>query len=100
MTKQKIIKLKKIKIFIKKLSKKLAKKAFLTFLGLFALSLIFGSFIFYRYSVMPQSEAVEDVKVELKFKSETYQKILQAWQNNEEQFEKTDDKQYFNFFIR
>jgi len=94
------IKLKQIKIFIKKLPKKLAEKAFLTFLGLFVLSLIFGGFIFYKYSINPQSESVEGRKIGLKFKSEIYQKILQVWQNNEEQFEKTDAKQYPNLFVR
>jgi len=100
MTRQKIIKLKQLKAFIKKLPKKLAEKAFLTFLGLFVLSLIFSGYIFYKYSINPQSELVENGKIGLKFKSETYQKILQVWQNNEEQFEKTDTKQYFNLFIR
>jgi len=114
MTKQKIIKSKKInpapfskekwclvKAFVKKLPKKLAEKAFLTFLGLFVLSLIFGGLIFYKYSINPlKTEPIEDIKIGLKFKSETYQKILQVWQNNEEQFEKIDTKQYFNLFIR
>lgn len=100
MTKQKIIELKQIKAFIKKLPKKLAEKAFLTFLGLFVLSLIFGGYIFYKYSINPQVESIENGKIGLKFKSETYQKILQVWQNNEEEFEKTDIKQYFNLFIR
>jgi ABC-type maltose transport system permease subunit len=113
MTKQKIIKSKKInpalfskekwcwvKAFVKKLPKKLAEKAFLTFLGLFVLSLIFGIFIFYKYSINQKTESIEDGKIELKFKLETYQKILQVWQNNEEQFEKIDSKQYFNLFIR
>ena len=100
MTKQKIIKLKRIKDFVKKLPKRLAEKAFSTFLGLFVLSLIFGSFIFYKYSVDQKTELIEDGKIELKFKSETYQKILQAWKNNEEQFEKIDTKQYYNLFIR
>jgi len=100
MTKQKIIKLKQVEVFIKKLPKKLAEKAFLTFLGLFVLSLIFGSFIFYKYSIVQQTESIEVEKIGLKFKSETYEKVLQAWQNNEEQFKKTDVKQYFNLFIR
>jgi len=100
MTKQKIIKSKQIKVFVKKLPKKLAEKAFLTFLGLFVLSLIFGSFIFYKYSINQKTELIENGKIGLKFKSETYQKILQIWKNNEEQFEKIDSKQYFNLFIR
>ena len=100
MKKPKIIRFKEIKIFLKKLPKKLAKKAFLTFLGLFVLSLIFGGFIFYKYSIIPRSEPVESTKVELEFKSELYQEILEIWQNKEEQFEKTATKQYLNLFVR
>lgn len=100
MIKQKIIKLKQIKAFVKKLPKKLAGKAFSTFLGLFVLSLIFGGFIFYKYSINHKPEPIEDGKIGLKFKSETYQKILQVWQNKEEQFEKIDTKEYFNLFIK
>lgn len=100
MKKLKVVKLKQIKVFIKKLPKKLAEKAFLTFLGLFMLSLIFGGLIFYKYSILPQPEPVEEGEVGLKFKSELYQKILEIWQNKEGRFEKTAAKQYLNLFIR
>lgn len=100
MKKLKVVKLKQIKVFIKKLPKKLAEKAFLTFLGLFVLSLIFGGFIFYRYSILPQPKPVERGEVGLKFKLELYQKILEIWQNKEERFEKTAAKQYLNIFTR
>ncbi|XOB41268.1 MAG: hypothetical protein ACKKMW_00755 [Candidatus Nealsonbacteria bacterium] len=96
----KTIKAKQIKVFIKKLPKKLAEKAFLTFLGLFVLSLIFGILIFYKYSVIPQSESVEGAKVGLKFKSDMYQKILETWQDREERFEETATKQYLDIFAR
>lgn len=96
----KTIKVKQIRAFVRKLPKKLAEKAFLTFLGLFVLSLIFGSFIFYKYSIIPQSESVEGAKVGLKFKLEMYQKILETWQEREERFEKTTVKQYLNLFVR
>jgi len=100
MKKSKTIKLKKIKVFIKKLPKKMAEKAFSTFLGLFLLSLIFSSFIFYNYSIVPKKKILESTKTGLEFKSETYQEILQIWQNKEEQFEQTDTKQYPNLFVR
>lgn len=100
MKKSKTIKFKEIKIFLKKLPKKLAEKAFSTFLGLFLLSLIFSSLIFYSYSIVPKKEILESVKAGLEFKSETYQEILQVWQNREEQFEQTDTKQYPDLFVR
>ncbi len=100
MKKSKTIKFKEIKVFLKKLPKKLAKKAFFTFLGLFLLSLIFSSLVFYNYSVVPKKKILESTKTELKFKSETYQEVLQTWQNREEQFEQTDVKQYPDLFVR
>lgn len=100
MKKSKTIKFKEIKIFLKKLPKKLAEKAFFTFLGLFLLSLIFSSLIFYSYSIVPKKKILESVKTGLEFKSETYQEILQVWQNREEQLEQTDTKQYPDLFVR
>ena len=100
MKKLKAVKSKQIKSFIKKLPKKLAEKAFLTFLGLFVLSLIFGGLIFYKYSIIPQPEPIEEGEAGLRFKSELYQEILEVWQNKEELFEKTIIKQYLNLFIR
>ncbi len=100
MKKPKTIKFKEIKVFLKKLPKKLAKKAFFTFLGLFLLSLIFSSLIFYNYSVVPKKKILESTKTGLEFKSETYQEILQIWQNREKQFEQADTKQYPDLFVR
>lgn len=100
MKKSKTIKFKEIKIFLKKLPKKLAKKAFFTFLGLFLLSLIFSGFVFYSYSIVPKKKILESAKTGLEFKSEIYQEILQIWQNKEEQFEQTDVKQYPDLFVR
>jgi len=100
MKKSKTIKFKEIKVFLKKLPKKLAKKAFFTFLGLFLLSLIFSSLVFYNYSVVPKKKILESTKTGLEFKSETYQEILQIWQNREKQFGQADTKQYPDLFVR
>ena len=100
MKKLKIIKFEELKTIVKKLPKKLAEKAFLSFLGLFILSVIFGILIFYRYGIEPEETIPETSKVGLQFKSDLYQQVLEIWQNTEEQFKKTDTKQYPNLFVR
>ncbi|MCP6718440.1 MAG: hypothetical protein KJI70_02790 [Patescibacteria group bacterium] len=100
MKKLKIIRFEELKAIIKKLPKKLAEKAFLSFLGLFILSMIFGMLIFYRYRVEPEETIPETSKVGLQFKSDLYQQVLEIWQNTEQKFEKTDTKQYPNLFVR
>ena len=100
MKKPRTIKFKKIKIFLKKMPRRLAGKAFFTFLGLFLLSLIFGGLVFYNYSVVPKKKIMESTKTGLEFKSETYQEILQIWQNKEKQFKQADVRQYPNLFVR
>jgi len=100
MKKLKIIKFEELKTIVKKLPKKLAEKAFLSFLGLFILSIIFGMIIFYKYGIEPEETISETSKVGLQFKSDLYQQVLEIWQDNEQRFEKTDTKQYPNLFVR
>jgi len=53
------IKLKKIKEFLIKLPGILANQAFLSFLGLLFLALIFGGILLYKYEILVQKEKVE-----------------------------------------
>ena len=100
MKKLKIIKFEELKTIVKKLPKKLAEKAFLSFLGLFILSVIFGMLIFYKYRVEPEGTIPETDKIGLQFRSGLYQQVLEIWQSTEQNFEKTDTKQYPNLFVR
>lgn len=92
------IKLNKIKIFFKKLPKILAEKAFLTFLGLLFISLIFGILTFYQYSVLAGKEKPEISEKPLQFKEKTYQEILKTWQERDKKFEETETKEYSDPF--
>ncbi len=91
--------LKKIKIEkIKKLPRVLEKNAFLTFLILLFLALIFGGITFYRYSIMVQRMEPEILKAPIQFKEETFQEILRVWQEREKEFKETELKEYPDLF--
>lgn len=98
MVKIKKIKLKHIKSFLKKIPVTLGENAFLSFLGLFFLSLIFAFAIFYtQYLSLKKIEP--EPTTEFKFNSNTYQEVLKVWEEKEERLKKTDSKQYPNPFI-
>ena len=93
------IKLKEIAVFFKKLPITLGKNAFLTFLGLFILALLFASLIFYTNYISIKNIETDITQEEFKFDSESYQEVLQIWQEKEQRFKETDSKSYPNPFI-
>jgi len=92
------LKLKKIKDFLTKLPRTLGERAFLTFLGLLLIALIFGGLIFYKYSILVEKAEPEISEIPLKFKEKTYQDVLKIWQEKEKRFEEADLKEYPNPF--
>ncbi len=92
------LKTKKICDFCKKLPKVLALRSFLTFFGLFALVLILGSLIFYKYIILIQKIEPQVTEKPLQFKEKTYEDILKTWQERENRFQVIDTKQYPNLF--
>lgn len=99
MPKLKKFKLKEITVFFQKLPLILGKNAFLTFLGLFVLALIFASFIFYINYILIKDIDFDVIQEEFKFDSQTYQEVLEIWQEKEQRFKETDSKIYPNPFI-
>ena len=98
MIKLKKIQLKKFVTFLKKLPRILGEKAFLTFLGLMVFSLIFGAFLFYKYSFLTKKSEPQIPESPLKFKEKAYEDVLKAWQEREERFNKAEFKEYPNPF--
>jgi hypothetical protein len=94
MIKLKKIQLKKFGSFLKKLPRLLGEKAFLTFLGLLILSLILGTFVFYKYSFLIKKIEPQIIERPLKFQEKTYEDVLKSWQEKEERFKKADFKEY------
>lgn len=89
---------KKIKNFFKKLPRRAAEHCFLAFLILVFIVLIIGSLQFYQYSFLTEKSEPEISKAKIQFEENLYQKILSEWQNREERFEFTEQKEYSNPF--
>ena len=88
------LKIKKIKEFFKRLPRTLGERAFLTFLGLLSIALIFGGIIFYQYNIFVKKTNVEIREQPLQFQTNTYQELLKIWQEREKKFQETDFKEY------
>lgn len=100
MAKLKIIKLNKIKNFLNKFLRTLAEHSFLTFLGLFIISLALGALIFFQCSILVESP-VQKTGEEKTFQSEAraYQSIKNEWDRKKEIFSQTEAKKYPNPFL-
>ena len=91
---------KKLKKIFSGLPKKLALRAFLTFLALLLLFSILGGFIFYKYVFLVKKKEVEISEKPPQFKEKTYQTILRIWREKEESLQKIGQKEYRNPFKR
>lgn len=85
--------------FFKKLPKILGERAFIFFLILLFLALIFGGLVFYKYSILAQKAEPEIFEKPLKFKEETYQEVLKTWKERQKIFEETELKTYPDPFL-
>jgi uncharacterized membrane protein len=62
----------------------LIKKPFLTFLGIFAISLFLGFLVFYQYVLKTENEEVQVSDDSFKFDKNTFQEVLNEWQKRSE----------------
>ena len=92
------IKTRKSGELLKKLLLNLGERAFLVFLGLLAMALIFGVIIYYRYNILAKREEAQIIKEPFQFQEKTYQNISRIWQEREKKFEESDSKEYPNLF--
>ncbi|MBI2450382.1 MAG: hypothetical protein HYV47_02485 [Candidatus Nealsonbacteria bacterium] len=81
-----------------KLLRRAAENFFLTFLILVFFALIVGLVIFYKYSILPSKMEPELGEEVIKFDNDSYQKILQEWQNREGRFNAAKTKLYSDPF--
>ncbi len=93
------IKTKNIKDFSKKIPKKLAVYAFLTFLGILLIFSIISVFIFYQNVTLAQRKEIEVSESPLGFDKITYQQILDIWEQKEKRFNELDSEEHLNIFI-
>ena len=94
------IKFNKIKEFLRKFFRTLAEKTFFTFLGLFFLALIFGTFLFYKDVILVKKAQPEIFKKPLQFNEKLLEEILGESENRQKKFEETELKQYPDPFRR
>ncbi len=92
------IKIDKIKKFFKKLPWILGKNFFLASICFIILSLILGSFLFYRYNILAKKVELQITEKPLQFDEKTYQDILKIWQEREERLNEADLREYLNPF--
>ena len=92
------IKLNGIQRFLSKLLKMFGEKPFLTSLGLILISLIIGGLVFYKYSILAENKKPEAQSSALILDEQTLQKILNTWQERQNEFEQTQTKEYPNPF--
>lgn len=90
--------LKKIKETLIKLPRVLGEHAFLSFLGLLFLSLLFGGFLFYKYDVLAKKERVEVFIKHSEFNEDGFRKTLKEWEEREKRFKEAESKEYPNPF--
>ncbi len=93
------VKTKNIKDFSKKIPKKLAVYAFLTFLGILLIFSIISVFIFYQNVTLAQRKEIEVSESPLGFDKTIYQQVLDVWEQKEKRFNELDSEEYLNIFI-
>lgn len=92
------IKIRKTGELLKRLLLNLGERAFLVFLGLLVIALIFGTIIYYQYNILAKRGGVQITKEPFRFQEKTYQDISRIWQEREKRFEEADSKEYPNLF--
>jgi len=93
-----MIKIKKLKEFLKKLVWIIGGNAGIALLILFFLSLILGGFVFYKYGFLVEKLEPQIIEKPLQFKEAIFQKIFQEWQIRQQKFEQADSKVYPDLF--
>lgn len=90
----------KIKVVFGKLPRILGEKAFLTFLGLLVVFLVFGAFLFYKYIFLVEKAQPEVIEGSLQFNERLFQKILEKSRDKQEKFKETETKKYPDAFTK
>ena len=90
--------IKKINALLKKLPFLLGDYAFFAFIGFVVAAAVLGGFMFYKYSFLPERAVPKNVESPIKFNKELYQKVLDRWDERQEEFKKIDSKTRLNHY--
>ncbi len=88
----------KIQKFLGKLVLAIVKHLFLDCLIIFLLTLILGSFFYYKYNILAQRVKLESFEKPFLLKEDDYQNVIKIWQEDERRFKEADSKEYINPF--
>ncbi len=99
MPKLKQIKLNKIKEFFKKLPRILGGNPFLASLTFILISLILGSMVLYKYSILVEEKETETLIKPPLLEEEILKDVLKIWQDRQKKFDEAGFKEYPNPFI-
>ncbi len=75
-----------------------AEYAFITSLVFLTISLIIGSSVYYKYSILPEKTEVPVEEVPLQFDEQNYKAVAKQWEDREKRFNEADKKEYTNPF--
>jgi hemolysin-activating ACP:hemolysin acyltransferase len=90
---------KRIKEFLNKSLRFLGEHLLSSFLLIFFLTLILGSFILYQYVFLVEKTEPNIFERPIFFNEDAYKEILEEWGNREKKIEAIDSGQYSNPFI-
>lgn len=90
--------IKKLKDKLGKLPRVLAVRDFLTFFGLFIISLLFGSLLFYRYIFLVERTEPKRTGTAIQLEDKKYEKVLKIREDKEKKFQEASSRQYPNLF--
>lgn len=87
-----------LKVFLKRLPEILAGRLFLTFLMLSIIAFLIGGFVFYKYYYLIEKSPISSPEKQLKINADSYQEMLNFWDQRAKKFEGVDSKEYKNPF--
>lgn len=84
---------------IKKIPSILGRDAFLFVIMFVLLDIVFGEFLFYQYVFLIKTKEPEIVSASIKFQENAYQSILKEWQDKDDIFKNTIQRNYKDPFF-
>ncbi len=81
-----------------KLTLRVVERPLLYSFVIFLIVLVIGGILFYQYVFLAQKKRTDQLTPPALLEEVTYQKILQAWQEQERKFNEADTKSYQNPF--
>ncbi|MBU2545432.1 hypothetical protein KKC65_03225 [Patescibacteria group bacterium] len=92
------IEIKKTERFVRKAPLFIAKHIFEFSLIALFLSLAIGVIVFYKYNILDQRIDLNNLPQTCLLEENSYQRILDVWEENEQMFNQADSRDYRNIF--